>query len=215
MLTFKHQANRRVGDPTPDGDTSEMDWDEFEFAVKKVCEYLKFDPESLLDEEGPRAAAPAENDTKKVFYKKKGEPQAPKPTGPVAQVNTLACTSLRACVRGLVRASEVWAVAIYSNRHDTNLCVCVCACACCVCIVFVRADVCMYSKQLFNKWSSTKKKGSRGKSVDFKEFCEMLKVLQLKVGKHKAQEIFRQVIMCMCNLSSGASPAVRLTWTQQ
>jgi hypothetical protein len=109
-----------------------------------------------------------------------------------------------------VRASEVWAVAIFRNRHDTNLCVCDCACARCVCTAFVRAGVCMYSKQLFNKWSSTKKKGSREKSVDFKEFCEMLKVLQLKVGKHKAQEIFRQVIMCMCNLRSGASPAVRL-----
>ena len=124
MLTFKHQANRRVGDPTPDGDTSEMDWDEFEFAVKKVCEYLKIDPESLLDEEGPRAVAPAENDTKKVFYKKKEGPQAPRPTGPVAQVDTLACTSLHVlCVILCVRASEVWTFAIYSNRHDKNLCV--------------------------------------------------------------------------------------------
>lgn len=65
-----------------------MDWDEFEFAVKKVCEYLKIDPESLFCEEGPRAAAPVESDKNKGFQKKKEGPQAPKPTGPVAQVNT-------------------------------------------------------------------------------------------------------------------------------
>jgi len=84
-----------------------MDWDEFEFAVKKVCSYLNIDPESLLDEEGPRAAAPAENEERsvtrrpgldtgnvKLVYKKKEEPQAPKPTGPVGQVNTHACKSV-------------------------------------------------------------------------------------------------------------------------
>ena len=103
----KWQANRRADDPTPDGDTAEMDWDEFEFAVKKVCTYLKMDPESLLDEDGPRAAAPAENEERsvtrrpgldtgnvKLVYKKKEEPQAPKPTGPVGQVNTHACKSV-------------------------------------------------------------------------------------------------------------------------
>ncbi len=44
------QANRRADDPTPDGDTSEMDWDEFEFAVNKVCEFCKVDPEMLVGE---------------------------------------------------------------------------------------------------------------------------------------------------------------------
>ena len=50
------QANRRAGDPTPDGDTNEMDWDEFEFALKKVCEICKVTPEQLLiaDEEQSR-----------------------------------------------------------------------------------------------------------------------------------------------------------------
>jgi len=42
------QANRRADDPTPDGDTSEMDWDEFEFATKKVCEFCQVDVGSLV-----------------------------------------------------------------------------------------------------------------------------------------------------------------------
>jgi len=49
------QANRRADDPTPDGDTSEMDWDEFEFAVNKVCEFCKVDAETLanMDTDSP------------------------------------------------------------------------------------------------------------------------------------------------------------------
>ena len=45
------QANRRADDPTPDGDTNEMDWDEFEFAVKKVLEVCKADPTTLVTAE--------------------------------------------------------------------------------------------------------------------------------------------------------------------
>ena len=62
------QANRRADDPTPDGDTSEMDWDEFEFAVNKICEFCKIDAETLVRESesatadlgktSPRKAAP-------------------------------------------------------------------------------------------------------------------------------------------------------------
>jgi len=44
------QANRRPGDPMPDGNTSEMDWDEFEFAVQKVCEFCKVLPQALVGE---------------------------------------------------------------------------------------------------------------------------------------------------------------------
>ena len=42
------QANRRPSD-TADGDMSEMDWDEFQFAIAKVCEFCKIDHESLLE----------------------------------------------------------------------------------------------------------------------------------------------------------------------
>lgn len=45
-----NQANRRQNDPLPDGDTTEMDWDEFEFAVRKVCEFCKVDAQSLVGE---------------------------------------------------------------------------------------------------------------------------------------------------------------------
>ena len=52
----------------------------------------------------------------------------------------------------------------------------------------------MHTQQLFKRWSSVKRKGAkREKSIDFKEFSEMLKSLNLKVAKHKALEIFRQV----------------------
>ena len=43
------QANRRPGDPTPDGDTSEMDWDEFEFAMNKVCQFCKVEVDALVE----------------------------------------------------------------------------------------------------------------------------------------------------------------------
>lgn len=46
--------------------------------------------------------------------------------------------------------------------------------------------------ELFKKWSRA---GKERTSVDFKEFTDMLKDLELmpmKIGKHKAQEIFRQ-----------------------
>ena len=46
------QANRRADDPTPDGDTDEMDWDEFEFALNKVCEFCKVTPEQLVEMDG-------------------------------------------------------------------------------------------------------------------------------------------------------------------
>ena len=61
-------------------------------------------------------------------------------------------------------------------------------------VCLVSACVCVHTQQLYKKWSSVKRKGAkREKSVDFKEFSEMLKSLNLKVGKHKALEIFRQV----------------------
>ena len=43
------QANRRPGDAAPDGDMSEMDFGEFEFAMNKVCEFCKIDPEDLKE----------------------------------------------------------------------------------------------------------------------------------------------------------------------
>ena len=59
------QANRRGDDPTPDGDTSEMDWDEFEFAFKKICEFCKVDAETLVKD-----SAGVEADTKNSPRKK-------------------------------------------------------------------------------------------------------------------------------------------------
>ena len=49
--------------------------------------------------------------------------------------------------------------------------------------------------ELFKKWSGADggQKGKKANSVDFKEFTAMLKSLNLKVDRHKAQEIFRQV----------------------
>jgi hypothetical protein len=47
-LEIFRQANRIANDSIPDGDTSEMDWNEFDFAMKKVCEFCKVEPESLI-----------------------------------------------------------------------------------------------------------------------------------------------------------------------
>lgn len=49
--------------------------------------------------------------------------------------------------------------------------------------------------ELFKKWSCADgvQTGKKANSVDFKEFTAMLKSLNLKVDRHKAQEIFRQV----------------------
>jgi hypothetical protein len=46
------QANRRANDPTPDGDVTEMDFDEFEFALEKICTFCKV----LWQSHPPRAA---------------------------------------------------------------------------------------------------------------------------------------------------------------
>ena len=50
--------------------------------------------------------------------------------------------------------------------------------------------------ELFKQWSGAgegQKGSKKANSVDFKEFVAMLKSLNLKVDRHKAQEIFRQV----------------------
>jgi hypothetical protein len=63
------QANRRADDPTPDGDTTEMDWDEFEFAVNKVCEHLQIDPGTLVE---PRSAGTGVANVARLQQKMKG-----------------------------------------------------------------------------------------------------------------------------------------------
>ena len=63
------QANRRADDPTPDGDTTEMDWDEFEFAVNKVCVHLQIDPGTLVE---PRSAGTGVANVARLQQKMKG-----------------------------------------------------------------------------------------------------------------------------------------------
>jgi hypothetical protein len=46
------EANRRSNDPTPDGNASEMDWDEFLYAVKKICKISGVPVEHLSEAKG-------------------------------------------------------------------------------------------------------------------------------------------------------------------